>query len=75
MKFSWTFAFLSILLISMIFLVVYTDARDSDSDGLDDRIDTDDDNDGILDIDDLDDDNDAIPDAGELDYLSISIKT
>jgi hypothetical protein len=52
-------------------LVLSTEARDSDSDGLDDRIDTDDDNDGILDIDDLDDDNDAIPDAGELDYLSI----
>ena len=44
-------------------------ARDSDSDGIDDSIDLDDDNDGIPDIEDLDDDNDGIPDTGILRFI------
>ena len=67
MKFAWTFAFFTFIAICLAFLVFYTEARDVDSDGVEDDVDTDDDNDGIPDIDDPDDDNDGIPDIGEYD--------
>ena len=57
--------FLSFLLICLCLLAFSAEARDVDSDGLDDAIDPDDDNDGILDIEDPDDDNDGILDIGE----------
>ena len=50
----------------MVCFVFWTEARDADSDGVDDAIDNDDDNDGIPDIDDPDDDNDGILDLGIL---------
>ena len=60
--------FLFCLFLLLCFITVLADGRDSDADGLDDRIDQDDDNDGVLDIDDIDDDNDAIPDDEDYDW-------
>ena len=71
MRFAWTLAFFSFIVICLAFLVFYTEARDVDSDGVEDDVDTDDDNDGIPDIDDPDDDNDGIPDIGENDEVII----
>ena len=65
MKLSLTYVFISFLIICLSFLMFSTEARDADSDGMDDAVDPDDDNDGILDIDDPDDDNDGILDLGK----------
>ena len=62
--FSRTGLFWFFLFFCLGCFVFWTEARDADSDGVDDAIDTDDDNDGIPDIDDPDDDNDGIPDLG-----------
>lgn len=68
MKLSFSFFIFCALILCVAFLVFTVDARDSDSDGVDDAIDTDDDNDGIPDWDDPDDDNDGIPDIDDPDW-------
>ena len=62
MNSSLQFVFLAVIFICLFVLLL--EARDFDSDGLDDSVDPDDDNDGILDIHDPDDDNDGILDIG-----------